>query len=217
MLVSASYVGNHGTRLPSNAATLGLLDNMNNPSVLSLGQAVLGALCDGVTCPDGVKIPYLGFTGDIAQALRPWPQFTNLNVRSVPYGYSIYNAFMVKLDKRFSGGLFGRIAYTNSKLINSGAEDVLAGDDPGIQNPLLGSKDDSRSKPRRHSAIADYSVVLRTAVRQGEEVQPDRTGECDCRRLDDRGYTALRLGTSAGYYDGLRLLQLHLQQLEAAE
>jgi hypothetical protein len=49
---------------------------------------------------------------------------------------------MVKLDKRFTGGFFGRIAYTNSKLINSGAEDVLAGDDPGIQNPLLGSKDD---------------------------------------------------------------------------
>ena len=142
MLVSASYVGNHGTRLPSNASTLGLLDNMNNPSVLALGQAVLGSLCNGVTCPNGIPIPYAGFTGDVAQALRPWPQFTNLNVRSVPYGYSIYNAFMVKLDKRFGGGLFGRIAYTNSKLINSGAEDVLAGDDPGIQNPLLGSKDD---------------------------------------------------------------------------
>jgi len=141
MLVSASYVGNHGTRLPSNASTLGLLDNMNNPSVLSLGQAVLGSLCDGVTCPNGIPIPYAGFTGDVAQALRPWPQYTNLNARSVPYGYSIYNAFMVKLEKRFGGGLFGRIAYTNSKLINSGAEDVLAGDDPGIQNPLRGSKD----------------------------------------------------------------------------
>jgi hypothetical protein len=142
MLLSASYVGNHGTRLPSNAATLGLLDNMNNPSVLAFGQAVLQSLCDGTTCPDGISIPYPGFKGNIAQALRPWPQFTNLNVRSVPYGYSIYNAFTVKLDKRFSGGLIGRIAYTNSKLINSGAEDVLAGDDPGIQNPLLGSRDD---------------------------------------------------------------------------
>ena len=99
MLVSASYVGNHGTRLPSNASTLGLLDNMNNPSVLSLGQAVLGSLCNGVTCPDGVPIPYAGFTGDVAQALRPWPQYTDLNVRSVPYGYSIYNAFMVKLGQ----------------------------------------------------------------------------------------------------------------------
>jgi hypothetical protein len=143
MLVSASYVGNHGTRLPSNAATLGLLDNMNNPSVLGLGAAVLGA---DINSPQaiaaGITPPYPGFKGDVAQALRPWPQYTNLNVRSVPYGYSIYNAFTIKVDKRFTGGLIGRVAYTNSKLINSGAEDVLAGDDPGIQNPLLGSKDD---------------------------------------------------------------------------
>jgi hypothetical protein len=142
MLVSAAYIGNHGTRLPSNASTLGLLDNMNNPSVLALGPTLLGSLCNGSTCPGGVAIPYPGFTGDVAQALRPWPQFTDLNVRSVPYGYSVYNAFTIKLDKRFTGGLIGRIAYTNSKLINSGAEDVLAGDDPGIQNPLLGARDD---------------------------------------------------------------------------
>jgi Carboxypeptidase regulatory-like domain len=143
LLLSASYIGNHGTRLPSKAATLGLLDNMNNPSVLALGAALLGA---DINSPEaiaaGIKLPYPGFTGDVAQALRPWPQFTNLNVRSVPFGYSTYNAFTVRLDKRFTGGLIGRVAYTNSKLINSGAEDVLAGDDPGIQNPLLGAKDD---------------------------------------------------------------------------
>lgn len=142
LLISAAYIGNHGTRLPSNASTLGLLDNMNNPSILAMGATLLGSLCDGTTCPGGVAIPYLGFKGDVAQALRPWPQFTDLNVRSVPYGYSVYNAFTVKLDKRFTGGLIGRIAYTNSKLINSGAEDVLAGDDPGIQNPVLGARDD---------------------------------------------------------------------------
>jgi hypothetical protein len=114
---------------------------MNNPSVLNMGAAVLGSLCDGSSCPDGVPIPYPGFTGNVAQALRPWPQFTNLNVRSVPYGYSTYNAFNITLEKHFSGGLLGRVAYTNSKLINNGAEDVLVGDDPGIQNPLLAGND----------------------------------------------------------------------------
>lgn len=141
-LLRAFYSGNHGTRLPSNAASLGILDNMNSPAVLALGATLLGSSCDGTTCPGGVPIPYAGFTGDIAQALRPWPQFTNLNVLSVPFGYSDYNSFTGQLDKRFTGGLIARIAYTNSKLINSGAEDVLAGDDPGIQNPLNGSKDD---------------------------------------------------------------------------
>jgi Carboxypeptidase regulatory-like domain len=141
-LLRAFYSGNHGTRLPSNASSLGLMDNMNSPSVLALGPILLGQSCDGTTCPGGVRIPYAGFTGDVAQALRPWPQYTNLNVLSVPYGYSTYNSFTAQADKRFTTGLLARIAYTNSKLINSGAEDVLAGDDPGIQNPLNGSKDD---------------------------------------------------------------------------
>ncbi len=142
LLLGGSYIGNHGTRLPSNAATLGILDNMNNPSVLGLGA---GLLLSDINSPQavaaGITPPYAGFQGDVAQALRPWPQYTNLGVRSVPFGYSTYNAFTVKLEKRFTGGLIGRVAYTVSKLINSGAEDVLVGEDPGIQNPLLGSND----------------------------------------------------------------------------
>lgn len=136
MMVRASYTGNHATRLPTNASGLGLLDNMNNPSILALGAAALNAPATGS------QLPYPGFVGSLYQALKPWPQFTDLNVLSVPYGYSTYNAFTAQIDKRFTGGLFGRLAYTNSKLINSGAEDVLAGDDPGIQNPLNGAHDD---------------------------------------------------------------------------
>src|SRR6266446_6417439 len=82
VLLSASYIGNHGTRLPSNAATLGLLDNMNNPSVLALGAALLGAdINSPAAVAGGILPPYAGFQGDVAQALRPWPQFTRLNVR----------------------------------------------------------------------------------------------------------------------------------------
>ena len=160
LLLSGSYIGNHGTRLPSNGPTLGLLDNMNNPSVLSTyGPGLLGSLCNGTTCPGSVPIPYAGFTGDVAQALRPWPQYTNLSVPSVPTGYSTYNSFSLKAEKRFSAGLIGRVAYTVSKLIGSGAEDVLAGDTSGIQNPLLGSQD-RRSLSRDdlpHSVIIAWS------------------------------------------------------------
>ena len=134
MLLKAIYTGNHGTRLTSNAATLGLLDNMNNPSMLSLGAAVLGSAIGSPTAiAAGITSPYPGFVGDVAQALRPFPQYTALNVLSLPYGYSSYNAFTAQLDKRFTGGLLARIAYTNSKLINSGAEDTLDGDDPGFK------------------------------------------------------------------------------------
>jgi hypothetical protein len=137
MMVRAFYTGNHGTRLPSPAATLGLQDNMNNPSILTTYTAAqLGAPATGS------QLPYPTFVGDLAQALRPWPQYTNLNVLSVPYGNSHYNSFTAQLDKRFSNGLLARVAYVNSKLINSGAENALAGSDPGIQNPLRGALDD---------------------------------------------------------------------------
>lgn len=143
MLIRAFYTGNHGTRLPAPASGLGVLDNMNNPSVLALGATVLGSAIGSPTAlAAGIQSPYPGFVGDVYQALKPWPQYQNLNVLSVPYGYSIYNGFTAQVDKKFTGGLFGRFAYTNSKLINSGAEDVLAGDDPGIQNPLRGAVDD---------------------------------------------------------------------------
>jgi len=143
MLVRAFYTGNHGTRLPDNAPALGLQDNMNNPSVLALGATVLGSAIGSPTAiAAGIASPYPGFVGDVAQALRPWPQYTNLNVLSVPYGNSHYNSFTAQLDKNFSGGLLARVAYVNSKLINSGAENALAGSDPGIQNPLRGALDD---------------------------------------------------------------------------
>ena len=143
MLVRAFYTGNHGTRLPAPASALGVLDNMNNPSVLALGANVLGSAIGSPTAlAAGIQSPYPGFVGSVYQALKPWPQYQDLNVLSVPYGNSIYNGFTAQVDKRFTGGLFGRIAYTNSKLINSGAEDVLAGDDPGIQNPVNGASDD---------------------------------------------------------------------------
>jgi len=144
MLVRAFYTGNHGTRLPDNAPSLGISGNMNNPSVLTqYGATVLGSAIGSPTAiAAGVFAPYPGFVGDVAQALRPYPQYTNLNVLSVPYGYSTYNSFTAQLDKKFSGGLLARVAYVNSKLINSGAENALAGSDPGIQNPLNGALDD---------------------------------------------------------------------------
>jgi hypothetical protein len=163
MLLKAIYTGNHGTRLPTLAAGLGLEDNMNNPSVLALGAAVLGAdINSPAAVAAGIKLPYPGFTGDVAQALRPWPQYTNLNVLSVPYGYSSYNSFTAQLEKRFSGGLLGRLAYTNSKLINSGAESEDVGADAGIQNPLRGASDDRAlsSDDVPQSLIAAWSYEL---------------------------------------------------------
>jgi hypothetical protein len=80
MDLTVAYVGNHGTRLPINAYNLGPEANENAGSVLQYGSLLTaGAFNNGVPTAQLVAAgfttpPYPGCTGDLAQALRPFPQ-----------------------------------------------------------------------------------------------------------------------------------------------
>ncbi len=142
-----AYIGNHGTRLPMNGAGLGLGTDMGNPANLSLGASALSsditstiaqslAPVEAMPIYSGVHLPFAGFTGDVAQALRPFPQYTSVVWRSgFPGGYSSYDALQTEYERRFSAGLQLRVAYTWSKLINNGAENGLIWAAP-VQNPV---------------------------------------------------------------------------------
>lgn len=141
MAIDIAYVGNHGTRLIDGRSSAGVYDNMNPGSVLSLGSALTNgrfnngvpnaaAIAAGYTTP-----PYPTFTGDLAQALRAWPQYQQINWRYFPNGKSHYNAFQASLDRRMSRGLQLRVAYTYSHLMNNGAESGLGSGGPPVQNP----------------------------------------------------------------------------------
>jgi hypothetical protein len=123
MVVELSYVANRGTRLPHNPQFLGTPYNMNHPDVLKLGTTVLQA---DINSPQaraaGITPPYPGFVGNVAQALRPFPQYQAIEWRDVPIGQSVYHSFQTKLDRRFSNGLQFRTFYTWSKLLNDRAE-----------------------------------------------------------------------------------------------
>jgi hypothetical protein len=151
MLFDISYVGNHGTRLISHSSSAGLGQNMNSPDVLQFGSALLGgsitsggaqALAVVQAMPidpaDGLHKPYAGFGGNLAQALRPFPQYQGINYRNLNLGTSTYHSLQTKLDKRFTNGLQFRLAYVWSKLIVGGLGDTgNANDNLGrIQNPL---------------------------------------------------------------------------------
>ena len=119
----SSYIGNRGTRLTNHPSSMGLLSNMNDPSVLALGAGVLNSDINSQAARDaGIGLPYEGFSGNVAQALRPFPQVQSIRWRSVPTGNSIYHSLQTKLDKRFASGLQFRASYTWSKLIGIGAE-----------------------------------------------------------------------------------------------
>ena len=122
LFVSVAYVGSKGTHLPA----LNIIPNQVNPTFLSLGTDLsmdISCLSLG-TCPNaiaaGIKVPYAGFTGNINQALRPFPQYGDFNQEDNSFspdrtGNSTYHAMQMQVDKRFATGLSFLVSYTVSK------------------------------------------------------------------------------------------------------
>jgi hypothetical protein len=140
LLIEAAYIGNRGTRLISGSFLSAL--NQNNPAILS--QYQLSLLTSSITSPQavaaGISLPYPGFTGTVAQALRPYPQYQNITAQNGANGESWYEALQIKLEKRFSAGLQFRIAYVFSRLENNGAESGQSESDTPPQSVYLQRK-----------------------------------------------------------------------------
>jgi hypothetical protein len=122
LMVSIAYVGSKGTHLPA----LNIIPNQVNPSFLALGSDLnMQATCLAAgTCPAavaaGVKLPYVGFTGQINQALRPFPQYGDFNQEDNSFtpdrtGNSTYHAMQLQANKRLAEGLSFLVSYTVSK------------------------------------------------------------------------------------------------------
>jgi hypothetical protein len=122
LMVSIAYVGSKGTHLPA----LNIIPNQVNPSFLSLGNDLsMQATCLALgTCPAaiaaGVTLPYPGFTGQINQALRPFPQYGDFNQEDNSFtpdrtGNSTYHAMQLQANKRLAEGLSFLVSYTVSK------------------------------------------------------------------------------------------------------
>ncbi len=143
MRLDVSYIANRGTRLTSDWQKMGEFANMNDPSILSLGTGTLTSQCNSGTvdvnnnCAGGVPLPYSTFNGTVAQALRPYPQYSNILWRDVPLGSSMYNALEVVVEQRVTRGLQFRVGYTYSRLNNDGSETGQGGDGTNgrVQNP----------------------------------------------------------------------------------
>src|SRR5262249_20630101 len=139
MMLDVSYIGNHGSRLNRNAERAGLDFNMNDPKVLAYGAALLNSdIYSPAARAAGIPIPYTGFQGNVAQALRRYPQYQQINWRGLPLGRSQYNAVEVVLEQQFTKGLQYRIGYTYSRLNNNGAESAQGdnGINGGVQDPV---------------------------------------------------------------------------------
>src|SRR6185312_12259294 len=89
----------------------------------------------------GVSAPYSGFSGTVAQALTPYPQYTSVNTANYGenLGQDTYEAFTAKLAHRYHSGLGLLASYTWSKNlgdVGSATESEYGAYDAYIQNPF---------------------------------------------------------------------------------
>jgi hypothetical protein len=76
----------------------------------------------GITAPFPAFSSLWGARATVAQALRPYPQYTNIDTYSGQgdhSGHSTYNAAEVKLQKRYGAGLVLQTSYVFSKLLTN--------------------------------------------------------------------------------------------------
>lgn len=107
MFLSAAYVGNRAQHLPSGLNPI----NQPNPSVLQYGSLLSQPVDSPAAVAAGIKNPYPDFTNQfgggatVMQALRPFPQYSNVQNLYDLTGRSNYNALQLQAEKRFSNGL----------------------------------------------------------------------------------------------------------------
>jgi hypothetical protein len=117
--VSAAYVANKSTHVRDSNFDI----NQVPTSYLSLGNLLRQNINSPAAQAAGFREPFPGFAAllgaraTVAQALRPFPQYTGVGVVGSAFGNSSYHSFQLKVDKRFSKGLSGTLAYTASKML----------------------------------------------------------------------------------------------------
>ncbi|MGI8992454.1 MAG: TonB-dependent receptor domain-containing protein [Bryobacteraceae bacterium] len=121
ILFEGSYAGTVAHHIGNNAL---VQINQLNPKYLALGSLLTKSIADPSVQAAGYGLPYPGFTGTLAQSLRPYPQYQGITDQDSPTGNSSYHAFLFKSEKRFAFGLQFLVAYTYSKALTDIAFDV---------------------------------------------------------------------------------------------
>ena len=86
-----------------------------DPKYLSLGTVLEANVGSAQANAAGITAPYSGFTGTVAQALRPFPQYQTITNVDDPIGGEHYNSAQLKVQKTFTHGYTILAAYTYSK------------------------------------------------------------------------------------------------------
>ncbi len=120
----AAYVGTMSHRMYAtyNMNTMPLAD-------LSLGSVLNQNITSAAAKAANIPLPYAGFNSSVAQALRPYPQYTAINALYAQIGNANYNSLQINLQRHF-GSLTMLGAFTAAKFLSSS-------DSPGQNNGTM--------------------------------------------------------------------------------
>jgi hypothetical protein len=153
--MSFAYVANAGRHLYAS-------QNLNQlpQQFETLPLSLLTSRVDSAAAQSaGYRAPFPGFIdlwgaqGTVAQALRPFPQYSGVSIYGSTYGNSNYQSFQYKLDKRYARGLTGTVAYTWSKFLTDAA---MFDDNPAQQTAF---KREKSYHPSDYPHVFTFSLV----------------------------------------------------------
>jgi hypothetical protein len=139
--------------MPQQDLALGSLLNVQaTPANLAAAQAII----------PGIALPFSNFQGTIAQALKPFPQYSAITEFAGDIGNSTFNSLVLTLNRRFSSGFTFQTGYTFSReLDNSNGGSTNLGAVGGNRNPWAGQLDKGLgSIDRRHVFHATVVYLL---------------------------------------------------------
>lgn len=158
--VTFAYIGARGTRLINPN-----LENINqvDPKYLSLGSVLTQNITSAAAAAAGIKAPYPGFNGTVAQALRAYPQYLTLSSVAAKAGGSMYHSAQVVYEARTKFGLLFHAGYTFSKDLGYASPSVAG--TSGTNNVLQNAYDPLSEwavlpQDVRHALVLYYSLPL---------------------------------------------------------
>ena len=213
MVASAAYVGTHIYHLG-----IWRKPNQVNPAVaeqyrsaaaaagLPLNQFLSLGINDPRVAASGIRAPFpsfvtlFGSAATVGQALRPFPQYGNIDNLMVPLGSTSYNGLQTRLQKRFAQGLTFLLSYTFSKTI--GDVDAINGALAGAENAQFSAsfqQDYYNNRAERSVTSSDVPHVVALSYTYELPVGPGK-------RLVNKG------GVAGKILGGWQVSAIHLYQ-----
>lgn len=160
LVMEMNYIGNHATRQVAPQ-----LSNINqvDPRYLSLGQVLTRNINSVEARAAGIPIPWAGFNGSVAQALRAFPQYLTITSAQAKIANSIYHGGEFKIRKRFAAGVSFEANYVWSKALglNAPGYQGFGGLDNMLQDHYnLAAERSLLSFDVPHAFVANYVYTL---------------------------------------------------------